>query len=106
MFFEGRKEKINLFVFPHNINMLCIQSSYCGYIKCLYPLRVNPSAVLDFIWGCLHKPCLWQERVKREAVVNSSICLVSERDSLSNSEVINFKLYKLTVSLAESVNGV
>lgn len=40
--------------------------------------RINPSAVLDFLWACLHKPCLWQERVKKEAIVNSSISLVSE----------------------------
>ena len=43
----------------------------------MYVCRINPSAVLDFLWACLHKPCLWQERVKKEAVVNSSISLVS-----------------------------
>lgn len=46
----------------------------CDFVKCI---RINSSAVLDFLWACLHKPCLWQERVKKEAVVNSSISLVS-----------------------------
>ena len=32
--------------------------------------------MLDFLWACLHKPCLWQERVKKEAVVNSYLSLV------------------------------
>ena len=43
----------------------------------LISYRINPSAVLDFLWACLHKPCLWQEMVKKEAIVNSSISLVS-----------------------------
>ena len=57
---------------------------FCGHrnkavciILCTYKCRINPSAVLDFLWACLHKPCLWQERVKKEAVVNSYLSLVS-----------------------------
>lgn len=38
--------------------------------------RVSPSAVLDFLWACLHKPVLWQGRVKKEAVENSNLSLV------------------------------
>ena len=49
----------------------------CIYDFFIHHVRINPAAVLDFMWACLHKPCLWQERVKREAVVNSSISLVS-----------------------------
>ena len=38
--------------------------------------RVDPSAVLDFLWACLHNPSLWQGRVKKEAVINSYISMV------------------------------
>ena len=39
--------------------------------------RINPSAVLNFLWACLHKPVLWQGCVKREAIENSNISMVS-----------------------------
>ena len=40
-------------------------------------VRLNPSAVLDFLWACLHNPYLWRGRVRKEAVVSSCLSLVS-----------------------------
>lgn len=40
--------------------------------------RVVPSAVLDFLWACLQAPSLWQGKVKKEALIDSSLSMVSE----------------------------
>ena len=45
---------------------------------CINPYRVDPSAVLDFLWACLHNPSLWQGRVKKEAIINSFISMVRQ----------------------------
>ena len=49
------------------------------------PPRVNPTAVLDFLWACLHKPVLWQGCVRKEAVENANLCMVSRLFSFSLS---------------------
>ena len=38
---------------------------------------VVSSAVLDFLWACLQAPSLWQGKVKKEALIDSSLSMVS-----------------------------
>lgn len=40
------------------------------------PLQVSSSYVLEFLWACIQKPCLWQGKAKKEGVVNSKISMV------------------------------
>ena len=40
------------------------------------PLQLSSSHVLDFLWACIQKPCLWQGKAKKEGVVNSKISMV------------------------------
>lgn len=54
----------------------CVHNFYQGVLL-LVPIRINPSAVLDFLWACLHNPGLWQGRVRKEAVINSLLSLVT-----------------------------
>lgn len=38
---------------------------------------VVSSAALDFLWACLQAPSLWQGKVKKEALIDSSLSMVS-----------------------------
>ena len=40
------------------------------------PLQVSSSYILEFLWACIQKPCLWQGKSKKEGVVNSKISMV------------------------------
>ena len=42
------------------------------------PLQVSSSFVLEFLWACIQKPCLWQGKAKKEGIVNSKISMVCQ----------------------------
>ena len=47
-------------------------------LRCVVSCRcVVSSAVLDFLWACLQAPSLWQGKVKKEALIDSSLSMVS-----------------------------
>ena len=65
---------IRLVCYIFGIRLVCY---IFGIRLVCYFRRVNCTAVLDFLWACLHKPVLWQGCVGREAIENSNISLVS-----------------------------
>ena len=66
------------------LSRLVHETSWCALYRTIdsllvedLSLKIYSSYVLEFLWACIQKPCLWQGKAKKEGVVNSKISMVS-----------------------------
>lgn len=65
------------------LSRLVHEASWCALHRTIdsllvedLPLQISSTYVLEFLWACIQKPCLWQGKAKKEGVVNSKISMV------------------------------